>query len=53
MKCNDDEKEERLKAQKEAQAKMEEKREEEKQKRIKELEAGKQADLLKAASRKR
>merc|ERR1712039_383126 len=49
MKCDDEEKDQRLKAQKEAQKKLEEKKAAEKDKRLKELQAEKEAALLKAA----
>merc|ERR1719190_350899 len=53
MKCSDEDREERLKAQKEAQEKMERRRSIEKANRLKELEAEKEAAMLKAASKKK
>mmetsp|Transcript_30655 Transcript_30655/g.95271 ORF Transcript_30655/g.95271 Transcript_30655/m.95271 type:complete len:103 (+) Transcript_30655:1-309(+) len=53
MKCTDEEKEERLKVQKEAQAKLEEKKAEMKEQRIKELkEERAKAEEARAAKRK-
>mmetsp|Transcript_117591 Transcript_117591/g.339938 ORF Transcript_117591/g.339938 Transcript_117591/m.339938 type:complete len:114 (-) Transcript_117591:71-412(-) len=51
MRCTPEEKEERLKAQKEAQKKMEEKKATEKAQRLKELEEMKEAEKLKAANK--
>merc|ERR1719235_85374 len=53
MQCSPEEKEERQKMQKEAQQRLEEQRKNEHAARLAELEAKKQADLLKAASKKR
>merc|ERR1719231_383029 len=53
MKVSDEDREERLKAQKEAQKKIEEKKVADKAKRLKELEAEKEAAMLKAAKGKK
>merc|ERR1719174_3070919 len=53
MKCTPEEKEERLKAQKEAQKRIEEKKASERVQRLKELEEEKEAAKLKAAKGKR
>merc|ERR1719188_44400 len=53
MKCTADEKEERLKAQKEAQKRMEEKKEVEKANRLKELQEEKDKAMLKKAGAKK
>mmetsp|Transcript_103225 Transcript_103225/g.210571 ORF Transcript_103225/g.210571 Transcript_103225/m.210571 type:complete len:102 (+) Transcript_103225:67-372(+) len=52
MKCTPEEKEERLKAQKEAQKRMEEKKVVERAERLKELQAEKDAATLKKAGKK-
>merc|ERR1712094_74943 len=53
MKCTAEEKEERLKAQKEAQKRIEDKKAQEKENRLKELEAEKEKAMLKAAKSKK
>merc|ERR1719247_3018974 len=53
MKCDDAEKEERLQAQKEAQKRMEDKKAADKENRIKELAAAKEAAMLKSAKSKK
>mmetsp|Transcript_39446 Transcript_39446/g.104278 ORF Transcript_39446/g.104278 Transcript_39446/m.104278 type:complete len:103 (-) Transcript_39446:40-348(-) len=53
MKCTDEEKEQRLAAQKEAQKKMEEKKTKERADRLKELAAAKEAEALKKAKGKK
>merc|ERR1711924_386909 len=53
MKCTAEEKEERLKAQKEAQKRMEEKKQQDKEKRLKELADEKEKAMLKAAKSKK
>merc|ERR1719473_673539 len=53
MKVDDETREERMKSQKEAQAKLEEKKKQEKATRLAELEQAKQDAMLKAASRKK
>merc|ERR1719253_1393733 len=53
MKVDDEGKEERLKTQQEAQKRVEEKKKGDKEIRLKELAAQKQADMLKAAGKKK
>merc|ERR1712050_36302 len=53
MKCSEEEKQERLKAQKEAQQRMEEKKQQDKEKRLKELADEKEKAMLKAAKSKK
>merc|ERR1719238_2146038 len=53
MKVDGEDKEERLKAQKEAQKRLEEKKVADKENRLKELEAAKEAAMLKKASAKK